>query len=285
MRILIIGSNGFLGSYLTNALENTSHEWISFDLSLGNDICNSAHFKTIEGKIDVVVHLASMTFVPDSYNHPYSFFHVNSEGTLNVLEFCRINGAKLVYLSSYVYGIPQYSPIDEHHPLDAFNPYCASKLISENLCQYYNRFWKVPVIVLRPFNLYGFGQKNTFLISQIVEQAQSGHIQVKETSPRRDFVYVTDVAKAIIKTVEYQTSDFDVFNVATGKSHSVQDAIDLICQYFPGVEITIENQSRKNEVSDTVANISKIKNTLGWQPLIDFQSGIKLMVDSYLSKK
>ncbi len=281
MRILVIGNSGFLGSYLTKELDHFGYDWLPFDISLGQDICNPEHFNSIKEKVDAVVHLASMTFVPDSYNNPYSFFHINSEGTLNTLEFCRKNKAKLVYISSYVYGIPQYSPIDENHPLDAFNPYCGSKLISENLCQYYNKFWNVPIVILRPFNLYGYGQNNLFLISQIVEQARNGHIIVKDTSPKRDFIYVTDVVDAIIKSIEFQTNGFDIFNVGTGVSHAVQDVINIVTSKIGNIKVSSENITRKNEVPDTVANISKIRNILGWNPKIDLQTGLTLMIEKY----
>jgi UDP-glucose 4-epimerase len=283
MKTLVIGNTGFMGSYLTKELNRLGYDWMPFDISNGLDICNPDHFNSIHEKIDVVVHMASMTFVPDSYQNPYSFFHINSEGTLNTLEFCRKNKAKLVYISSYVYGIPQYSPIDENHPIDAFNPYCGSKLISESLCHYYNKFWDVPIVILRPFNLYGYGQKSIFLISQIVEQAMQGHIKVKETTPKRDFIHVNDVVDAIIKSIEFQTNGFDIFNVGTGISHSVQDAINIVTSYFEKVVVSSDNIARISEVPDTVANISKIQKAMDWNPKIDLQTGISLMVNQYLS--
>ena len=115
-------------------------------------------------------HLSSRTFVPDYDRNPRDCYNSNILRTINVLELCRKDQAKIFYVSSYVYGKPKTLPIDEKHRVRAFNPYAQGKLISENLCQGYNRDFGVKVIILRPFNVYGILQKAEFLIPSIIKQ-------------------------------------------------------------------------------------------------------------------
>lgn len=284
MNILITGSKGFIGSYLTQHLKKEGHNITSFDLIEGKDICDKRYFDTIQTNIDVVVHLASKTFVPDSYEKPHVYFNVNTNGTLNVLEFCRLNQVGLIFFSSYVYGVPQYFPINEEHPIDAFNPYAASKIVAEDLCRYYNKFWGIPITIFRPFNIYGYGQNKSFLLPQIITQALSGSIKVKDLSPKRDFIYVDDIVKAISAACENIPTSFKIYNLGTGESHSVSEIVDRIKYHFPNVEVIKEEQKRKNEIQDTIADISLVKNELGWSPDINFTEGIDRMITIYKSQ-
>ena len=142
MKILITGHSGFIGSYLQKKLEKTEHELILVDIANGTNICDWQQVKQYEG-MDVIVHLANLSFVPSSYEQPKRFYETNYLSTLNMLELCRLNNAKMVFFSSYIYGHPQYQPIDENHPTQAFNPYAQTKVICESLCEGYNRDFKI----------------------------------------------------------------------------------------------------------------------------------------------
>ena len=91
----------------------------------------------------------------------------------------------MIYLSSYVYGSPDYLPIDEAHPVKAFNPYAQSKVICEQICKGYSRDFKVPVIVFRPFNIYGPGQNEDFLIPKMIRHAKHGRIEIRDARQER----------------------------------------------------------------------------------------------------
>ncbi len=281
MRILITGFSGFIGSYLTKKLQELQHELILCDLSNGINICNWDEIKEIKN-LDFVVHLANLSYVPASYQEPKKFYEVNYLGTLNMLELCRLNNAKLIYFSSYMYGHPQYQPIDEQHPIQAYNPYSQTKVICESLCEGYNRDFMVPVTIFRPFNIYGKGQNSDFLIPTIINQAKSGKIIIKDDRPKRDYIHVNDIVEAVSSAmfIKNESSNYQIFNLGTGKSNSVKDVIDKVCQlYNHTVEYQCTNETRQNEVLDTIADISKIKNNLGWEPKISLFEGLKSMID------
>ncbi len=281
MKILITGHSGFIGKYLIKELTKTSHELVLCDISDGIDICNWDEVKDFYG-IDIIIHLANLSFVPASYNEPKKFYEVNYLGTLNMLELCRLNNAKMIYFSSYMYGTPQYQPIDENHPLSAYNPYAQTKLICENLCEGYNRDFNVPIIIFRPFNIYGKGQNPDFLIPTIINQAKSGKIIIKDDRPKRDYIHVTDIVNAVLNTTEVMNNStgLQIFNLGSGESHSVKEIIDIVCQLSEkDIEYQCTNEIRQNEVMDTVANISKIKKELGWEPKMPLREGLKSMLD------
>lgn len=279
MRILITGHKGFIGSYLTKQLQLDTHELILCDLSTGIDIKNWDEVSAFTN-IDVVVHLANLSFVPASFADPKLFYETNYLTTLNMLELCRLNNARMIYFSSYMYGSPDYQPIDENHPKKAYNPYAQTKLIAESLCEGYNRDFKVQVTIFRPFNIYGKGQNPDFLIPTIVSQAKTGRIVIKDDRPKRDYIHVTDIVSAVIKAINQpQSTEMQVFNLGSGTSHSVKEVIDMVCGFFENkIEYSCTNEIRQNEVMDTIADISKIKKELNWKPEVSLEEGIRQLI-------
>lgn len=278
MKILITGYSGFIGTHLLQRLSKTEHDIILADISNGIDICDWDQIKHFE--IDVVVHLAGLSFVPDSYNKPAEFYRINYLSTLNVLELCRINNARMIFFSSYVYGHPQYQPIDESHPVQAFNPYAQTKVICESLCEGYSRDFHLPVVVFRPFNIYGLGQNPDFLIPTILQQARNGKITIKDDRPRRDYIHVEDIVEAVATAVEQSNKQgITKYNLGTGTSHSVKEIVELVRGLFDTkIEYVCTNEIRQNDVMDTIADISKIKAELNWSPKITIKEGLKKML-------
>ena len=278
MKILITGYSGFIGTYLQKRLKQTQHELVLADITNGIDICDWQQVKRFEG-IDIAIHLANLSFIPASYNEPKKFYETNYLSTLNMLELCRLQNAKMIYFSSYMYGHPQYQPIDENHPIQAYNPYSQTKVICESLCEGYNRDFKVPITIFRPFNIYGKGQNPEFLIPSIIQQAQNGKIIIKDDRPKRDYIHVEDIVEAIIAAIDNQTDKFEKFNLGTGKSYSVKEIIEIVRGFFNSdIEYICTHEIRENEVLDTVADISKVKNELHWQPKISIREGLKKML-------
>ena len=283
MKILITGHSGFIGSYLQKKLEKTEHELILVDIANGTNICDWQQVKQYEG-MDVIVHLANLTFVPSSYEHPKKFYETNYLGTLNMLELCRLNNARMLFFSSYIYGHPQYQPIDENHPIQAFNPYAQTKVICESLCEGYNRDFKVPITIFRPFNIYGTGQNPNFLIPSIIQQAKTGKIVIKDDRPKRDYIHVEDIIDAMITAIETKNTDKSVqkFNLGSGFSYSVKEIVDMVRGLFDTkIEYICTHEIRTNDVMDTIADISKIQNELGWKPSISIFEGLKSMISEY----
>ena len=280
MKILVTGFSGFIGTYLLEKLKQTSHELILMDIANGFDICDWEQVKHIDN-VDVIVHLASLSFVPASYEQPKKFYEINYMSTLNMLELCRINNAKMIFFSSYVYGHPQYQPIDENHPIQAFNPYAQTKVICESLCEGYNRDFKVPVTLFRPFNIYGTGQNPDFLIPSIIQQAKNGKIIVKDDRPKRDYIHVEDIVEAVLASINSKSEDIKIkkYNLGTGISYSVKEIVDIVKSLFSAdIEYICTNEFRPNDVMDTVADLTKIKEDLNWQPGISIRDGLLKMI-------
>ena len=149
-------------------------------------------------------HLGGTHTEEDFYNQKTIFsdtliskYKENFISTLNLLEHSRQKGIKkFVYLSSYVYGKPTYLPINEDHPLNINNPYGRSKLLCESLCKSYAEDFGMNIIIVRPFNVYGWGQDSRFLLPTIINQAMDIHsdkIMLHDLKPKRDFLYIKDL--------------------------------------------------------------------------------------------
>jgi len=275
-KILVTGSDGFIGRAVMKRLAAEGFEAIGLDLDQG-DITHAATFETFVDKgLSHVVHLAGKTFVPDSWKNPSAFYGINLTGTVNVLEFCRRTGAGLTYISSYLYGAPEYLPIDENHPVKSYNPYSHSKLLADNTCQFYAQNFGLNVSVLRPFNAYGPGQPSHFIIPEIIQMVTDPavpEVQVMDLRPKRDYVYIDDLVDAIYRTIGGKAG---IYNVGSGQSVSVEELIRTVMR-LTGITkpYRAKGAERQNEIFDLYAGIEKIKADLGWWPHTSFEAGLE----------
>jgi nucleoside-diphosphate-sugar epimerase len=276
--ILITGSNGFIGTALTNRLRAERYTLYEFNEEDGDIAKKKVLDQFDDCHIDHVVHLAGKTFVPSSWDDPNLFYSTNVMGSLTVLEFCKKHKLPVTFLSSYLYGIPNQLPIAEDAELHPNNPYAHSKYVAEQLCHFYHQEFGIKIIIFRPFNVYGHGQNNQFLIPAIINQIlHSNEITVNELESRRDYVYLDDLVRAIILSLN-TTLSFEIVNIGSGKSVSVKQVIDIIQEIFASNKKVIsQDMRRKNEIADTVANIEKAKQKLGWTPEFSFNDGIRDM--------
>ena len=275
MRILVTGADGFIGRRLIAKLQKIGHEVFCFDIEDGDISLKNCldKFKDIEH----IYHLAARTFVPDSWDKTYDYFQTNIMGTVTVLEYCRYNKCNLTIMSTYVYGEPEYLPIDERHPIKAVSPYHESKIIDEDLCRFYSEKFGVAISILRPFNVYGRGQNESFLVPKIFSQVMDNsfsEIAVMDLNPRRDYIYIDDVIEALICTLR-KTQGCDEYNIGSGISLSVEDVIKIIMD-VSGIQkpYISTKKTRTNEVSDCVANIDKAIYELGFKCKYTFSEGI-----------
>ena len=277
MIIAVTGSSGFTGKRLVKHLTSLNHEVIKIDTVEGLDATDFNSLKEIP-KFDIIFHLAAKSYVPDSYQKPQEFYYTNFNATLNTLELSRKYNAKYIYISSYVYGNPEYLPIDENHPIVAFNPYADTKLLGENLCRSYNKFFDLNTLIVRPFNIYGPGQTPNFLISSIFKQAMEGKIELNDPNPKRDLIYIDDLIRLYESLINFNDSPFEIFNAGYGKSYSVREIVESITKLFPSkIEVNFLNKTRKNEVHDTISNNNKAKTLLNWAPQIDLPEGLSMI--------
>jgi UDP-glucose 4-epimerase len=261
MKIKITGSEGCGGRHLSKRLVDYGYEIVKLD-SLGLDLTDKESFK-LSFDSEIIVHLVAKTYVPESLTSPYDFYYSNYIGTLNVLEAARIYHSKVIFISTYVYGIPEKIPITEDHKADFLTPYSKSKLLCENLCKVYIKDFAIPVFIFRLFNIYGPGQDNRFLIKSILNQMKNAYEKLKDPKPKRDYLFVFDFVEAIFKEIIYFNFDFDIINLGTGKSYSVEAIVEIISnstnkKFF----FEFEKLGRKNEILECYADIKNEKKIL-----------------------
>lgn len=280
-KILVSGASGFIGRALVSRLQSQGREVIPIDSSVG-DIGDEKTLEMVaQPGIGHVFHLAAKTFVPDSWQEPRQFLRTNVQGTANVLEFCRKSQIPMTYVSAYVYGHPDSLPISENCPVRPSNPYALSKWFGEQLCEFYSKSYGLPVTVVRPFNVFGPGQAEHFLIPAIIAQVldRGGVIAVKDLLPKRDYVYLEDIVAALLATQELPDG-YRVFNLGSGVSLSVQQVIDTIQEVArTNKKIVSDQVIRNNELMNVVADISCVKAALGWVPAYSFQDGIESIIN------
>lgn len=278
MRAVVTGGEGFVGKRLVSSLRDAGLDVVSLDLESGVDLTEWAEISSVTD-FSYLFHLAARSFVPSSFEKPREFYRANIQSTLNVLELCRVNSATCIYTSSYVYGAPQYLPIDEKHQTVAHNPYAQSKIMGEELCSAYARDFGLSVQIIRPFNIYGPGQRNDFLIPSIIRQAGKGKVCLKDPRPCRDFVYVDDVVKAYQSCMSTDLSNAQIFNIGSGYSTSIGELVNIIQKYYKDIDISFSGEQRKNEVLDTVADITRARSVLGWEPSVSIEEGLRRIVN------
>jgi nucleoside-diphosphate-sugar epimerase len=274
--VLVTGATGFLGRPLVAALE--SHGFIvRRHSSSDGDIADST-LPTAD--VSRIFHLAAKSYVPESWQDPGAFYRTNVMGTVNVLEHCRRSNAALTLISSYVYGQPQRLPISEDHPLAAANPYAHTKLLSEETARFYEQRFGLNLLIVRPFNIYGPGQTGSFLIPSIVRQAldpSADAIRVQDLRPKRDYLYIDDAVSFLVAS--FRPGIHGTFNLGSGVSTSVGEIAELVNR-AAGMNkpVVSKDEQRPGEIMDVVADTSRARAKLGWQPRTLLAEGIAAVV-------
>ncbi len=279
-KILLTGSTGFVGKNLIPKLINLGYDVIQLS-SKDGDIAKEETWINLP-RTEIVIHLASKTSVPESWAKSHDYINCNLMGTVNALNYCKQHNSKLIFISSYLYGNPDQLPINENASLKPTNPYALSKLLSEQVCEYYSKSENIKIVILRPFNIFGPGQSDNYLIQFIISQLETSNItKVKDLIPKRDYIYIDDFTDAIVKSLTLN-SNFNVFNIGSGQSYSVKEVIDIIQNLLnTDASVESENERRKNEIMDTIADISLANKTLNWSPKISFIEGIQNILNKH----
>ncbi|MDD9148066.1 MULTISPECIES: NAD-dependent 4,6-dehydratase LegB [unclassified Sporolactobacillus] len=308
-RVLVTGSEGFIGSHLTERLVELGAEvtalvqynsfnnwgWIdTFDKNIREslhvvtgDVREYDGMKRIMKGQQVVFHLAALIAIPYSYLSPMAYIRTNVEGTTNVLEACReFDVEKVVHTStSETYGTALYVPIDEKHPMQAQSPYSASKIGADKIAESFFKSFELPIATIRPFNTYGPRQSARAVIPTIISQILSGRTEIKlgSLSPTRDFNYVRDTAEAFIEIAKSDQTVGQVINAGSNDEISIGDTarkiIDLIGKK---VRIVCDDQRLrpvKSEVNRLWADNAKIKKLTEWQPRYSLDRGLSETID------
>ena len=274
--ILVTGATGFLGRHVVRDLLRRGFK-VEAKSRADGDVCDAETWKKFPAT-DCVIHLAGSTFVPDSWDDPSKFLQNNTLGTSLALDFCRNHEAKFVFFSTYMYSREAVMPVSEDSKLRPSNPYSLSKFFGENLCKFYSEHFGVKAVIFRPFNVYGLGQSEKFLIPSIIRQARlSDVIEVQDTKPSRDYVYVEDLLAALNCAITTDI-ELEVMNIGTGRSYSVLELIETLGivsnRKFKIRSAMIERQS---EIMHTQADNSRAREILNWEPEWSLQSGLEVL--------
>lgn len=281
-KILVTGASGFIGRALSFRLKANGHDVLAVDSAVGDIASKGTMLQFAQQDITHFFHLAGKTFVPDSWADPLEFFQTNVQGTVNALEFCRKKHIPITYVSAYVYGHPDSLPIGESNAIRPSNPYALTKRLAEEACEFYAKTYDLPVTSIRPFNVYGIGQAERFLIPTIICQVMGAgrEIIVKDLAPKRDYIYLEDLVTALIATL-HKTSGYSIYNIGSGVSLSVKEVIGIIQDVAStNKKIICDQVIRANELMDVVADISKAEEELAWHPEHSFRLGIEKIIYS-----
>ena len=300
MNVIVTGGAGFVGSHLVDLLISKKHFPIIVDnLNSGNykyikkfvDTTKAKFYKTdirdLKNlmkipKADAVIHLAAIASVVESISNPTFVNDVNVNGTLNVLEFCRKKKIKkFVFMSSAAIFGNYENKITETAVTVPTTVYGSTKLTGEQYCKIYSKLFGINMVVLRPFNIYGLRQNDTYagVISKFMTRLEQNKPPIifgngKQT---RDFIHVSDVARAIMKSLFYKTK-FDVFNLATGKSTSINQLASMFLKFSKVKMKPIYKKGIPGVVKHNSTQINKIRKTLGFNPEIKLEYGIKQLI-------
>ena len=321
--ILVTGAAGYIGSHILFSLLEKGYNVLAFDnLELGHiefidliknqstkgkfidfikgDLRNFEDIKSVFTKfpdIEAVIHLAAYSSVEKSFKNPQNYYYNNILGTLNLINsMVENNVLKLIFSSSAaIYGEAKYLPIDENHPKNPINPYGYSKLIVENILDYYDKAFNLKSVRLRYFNVVGASSKinigewhfpETHLIPNILKSIilNESYIKIfgtdyetKDGTCIRDFINIEDLANAHILALNYlqNNSETNYFNLGAETDYSVKEVFEL-CKKITNSSIEIKNLPRRNGDSEAlIATNKKAKTILNWTPKNTLEESIK----------
>jgi len=290
MKCLVTGGAGFIGSHLVDKLINLRHTVIVIDdesaisnsefyhndeaVYYKNDICDYKSTRELYDGVDFVFHLAANARIQIGLKNPIRCVEVNTLGTTTVLQCAREAGVrKVIYSStSSSYGLKNKPPLREDMLEDCLNPYSVSKVSGEKLCKMYTDLFELKTVILRYFNVYGERQplKGQYapVIGLFLEQAkrEEALTVVGDGEQRRDFTHVSDVVQANVDCM--YTNAYGIINIGTGRNYSVNQIAKMISNNHVYID------ARPGESRETLANISKAKFYLDWEPKVRVEEWI-----------
>lgn len=302
--LLIFGISGFVGPYLAKEFFDAGYNVIgsdivepSFDIFpfsfVKTNILNACEVKkTIESiKPDLIINLAAISSVGQSWEMPQTTIEINTIGALNILEVSKNICPRPVVMfvgSSEEYG-PSDAPLSERSELLSNNPYGVSKIAQENLAKTYRDRYGIKIFCVRSFNHTGIGQKEAFAIPNFCKQVaaieksgKGGTIKVGNLNAVRDFSDVKDIVRAYRMIIEKGDCN-NIYNVGSGNAYSLKYLLQCIIA-FSTQEITIEVDSTKFRPIDTpyvCCDNTLIKNQIGWQPKITIEETLLELFNFY----
>lgn len=303
MKILVTGGAGFIGSHLADRLLHEGNEvHIIDDLSNGHVEFTPKGCRTLYSDIadksalsyvrqigfDVVYHLAALPRVSYSVEHPSETNDTNVGKTVALLEACRDNIGRFVFTSSSsVYGDAQVKPTPENSPLNPLSPYALQKVIGEKYCEMFSDLYGMDTACIRPFNIFGprqlaNGPYGTVVSSWLHAIKHGKELRLDgDGSQTRDMTHVSNVVDVFVRVGSYKGKlSGHAFNAATGTSVSNNQIMAYLLSKFPDAQKRVVNAPwRAGDVLATQADISIIRNNLGFELITDFIKGLQETID------
>ena len=305
MRILVTGGAGFIGSHVVDAYLAVGHDVaVVDDLSTGRreHVPPQARFYQIDIRApgldelfaqerpQVVSHQAARANVRESLEKPLLYAEVNVLGSLNVLECCRRHGVrKIIYASTggAVYGEPQTLPVAEDHPINPLDPYGASKHHVEHYLHLYWANFGIAYTVLRYPNVYGprqdpYGEAGVVAIFS-GQMLNNGRPVINGSGEQeRDFVYVSDVARANVLALA--RGDGGVYNIGSGVGTSVNRIFELLAELTGYAGPVVHGPPKRGEVFKVYLDARRAREDLGWAPEVELEEGLTRTVAYFCEK-
>jgi UDP-glucose 4-epimerase len=290
VKALITGGAGFIGSKLAECLSAKGYKIIVVDnLSRGKKANlskvsekiqfvngNIIDYDLISGiikEVDVVFHLASLSRVVPSIEHPSKCFENNVLGVEIIARLCTKHHKKLVFSSSReVYGTVLEKKVDESHPLNPENPYGASKVCGEKIIETYSKCYDLKYSILRFTNVYGERDFQRVIPIFIQSTLRNQPLVIYGGKQVIDFVHVSDITNILVQASDY--NDNLIVNAGSGKGISIINLAKLIRKIGSGSNEIVLNEKRRGEVENFVAKIDKAERILNWSPTIELKDGL-----------
>ena len=302
-KVIITGSEGFIGSHLTEKLVKLGAKVTAFILYNSFNSCGwidtfkkgiKENIKIFVGDVrdefcvrkalkdqDIIFHLAALISIPYSYYAPRSYFETNVLGTLNIIQSAReFEVMKVIHTStSEVYGTAIYTPIDENHPIQGQSPYSASKISADKIAESFYKSFNVPVAVIRPFNTYGPRQSARAVIPTIISQALTkNEINLGNVSTIRDMNYIKDTVQGFIGIAQSDKSVGEVINIGSGRGLTIREIVNTIIKLLnKNIKINLDEKRvrpEKSEVGVLICDYRKAKKLISWTPKFTLEEGL-----------
>jgi nucleoside-diphosphate-sugar epimerase len=300
MKILVLGSEGFIGGHSVNYFhskgneihgvdffEKSNHEIFYHQYKLDDPGCSQV-FKTVE--FDYCINAAGNGNVNISVTQPEKDFVANTQFTFQILESLRLYSPRCKYLhisSAAVYGNPEVLPINETSPIQPVSPYGWHKFMSEQICKEYFQLYGIQSAIIRPFSVYGPGLKKQIFWDVYMKSFQdSTSIELWGGGEEaRDFIYIDDLISSIDIIIKNSSMEADIYNVASGQMTYIRDAVSILLQNLGNqLPINFNGESHKGNPIKWEADISKIKS-LGFNPMVNLQEGLSKLANWMKSQK